>query len=332
MHNILAVDIGGTKTILALFEVVDNVLSLQKQHQYVSQSFTSFSDILVDFKSRFITSKIDAACFGVAGPIIDGNCKTTNLPWGINAKELKKQLNTTKVRLLNDLEATAYGMLYLNEDEFVELNPSAVAQNGNRAVIAAGTGLGEAQLFWDGEGYHPIGSEGGHSDFAPTTPQQDSLLAWLRSHYPDHVSYERVLSGPGITSVYDFLVHSDFTNEPEGMKHLSADSDRSAMISHCALEEKDLLCRETLRLFVEIYGAEAGNLALKSMSLGGVYIGGGIAPKILPFIRNGEFMEAFLKKGRFETLLRTIPIKISLNSETALLGAAHYAVDRLLTN
>ncbi|MDD2829482.1 MAG: glucokinase [Sulfuricurvum sp.] len=332
MSNILAVDIGGTKTIVALFEVVDNVLNLKHQHQYASQSFTSFSDILVDFKKRFLTTSIDAASLGVAGPVIEGNCKTTNLPWGINGRELKKQLNTTKVKLLNDLEATAYGMLYLDENEFVELNPKAKVTQGNRAVIAAGTGLGEAQLFWDGEGYHPIGSEGGHCDFAPVSVEQDALLVWLRSQYPNHVSYERILSGPGIAALYDFLVSSGFAKENEKIKHLSEDSDRSAMISHCALEENDPLCRETLRLFAEIYGAEAGNLALKSMSLGGVYIGGGIAPKILPFIRSRDFMDAFVKKGRFEKILSDIPVKISLNPETALLGAAYYARDRLLKN
>lgn len=328
MSKILAGDIGGTKTILALYEVSNDEMVMISHHQYPSQSFTNFSDIIVDFKHRFITSPIDAVCLGIAGPIVDGNCNATNLPWKINAKELKKQFNTTRVRLLNDLEATAYGMLYLDEDEFLELNPKAKQVNANRAVIAAGTGLGEAQLFWDGEQFHPIGSEGGHGDFAPTTPQQDLLLIWLRTHYPDHVSYERILSGPGIETLYDFLHQSGYAPEPSMMQELA--TERSAMISRCALEENDPLCCETLRLFVEIYGAEAGNLALKSLSLGGVYIGGGIAPKILPFITKGELFTAFTQKGRFKPLLEDISVKVSLNPETALLGALHFSADKLL--
>lgn len=330
MSKIVAGDIGGTKTILALYEINNNEITMISKYQYASQSFVNFSDIIVDFKNRFITSSIDAACLGIAGPIIDGNCNATNLPWNINAKELKKQFNTTRIKLLNDLEATAYGMLYLEAEDLVELNPNAKHSVGNRAVIAAGTGLGEAQLFWDGEQFHPIGSEGGHCDFAPMTPQQDALLGWLRCHYPDHVSYERILSGPGIATLYDFLYQSNFAPEPSEMCNLDPSNDRSAMISRCALEHNDPLCSETLRLFCEIYGAEAGNLALKSISLGGVYIGGGIAPKIAPFMGNGIFMEAFKMKGRFSTLLSSISVKMSLDPQTALMGSLRYSIDQLL--
>jgi len=330
MIKILAGDIGGTKTNLALFEVIDNALVMEAHHQYTSQSFTSFSDILCDFKDRFVTFPIHSACLGVAGPVIDGHCRTTNLPWNINALELKKQLNTTKARLLNDLEATAYGMLYLDEDDFYDLNPTSQVMKGNKAVIAAGTGLGEAMLFWDGSNYAPIGCEGGHSDFAPCTAQQDDLLKWLRHRYPHHVSFERVLSGSGIAAVYDFLRDSHFAPEPDLMITIAQFSDRSALISECALNDNDALCVETLRLFVQIYGAEAGNLALKTMSLGGVYIGGGIAPKILAAITSeNTFMDAFVGKGRFESMLKSVSVKISLNPETALLGAAHFALDRL---
>ena len=330
MNKILAGDIGGTKTNLALFTVVENSLVLQSQHQYASQSFSSFTDILVDFKSHFVKTPIDAVCLGVAGPVINGRCYTTNLPWEITTSEVQKQFNTMAVRLLNDLEATAYGMLMLREDEFVELNPMGKRVHGNRAVIAAGTGLGEAILFWDGDSYHPIGTEGGHSDFAPCTAQQDELLQWLRHRYPEHVSFERILSGPGITALYEFLYESGFALQPSAMMQISEGMDRSALISECALTHKDPLCMETLRLFGEIYGAEAGNLALKSMSLGGVYIGGGIAPKIFSAISfDNTFMKAFVKKGRFEKMLQEMSVQISLNPETALLGAAHFAFDRL---
>jgi glucokinase len=325
---ILAGDIGGTKTNLALFEMVEGTPQIRVAQQYESRAFSSLSDVISAFKADVTEWRVDAACFGIAGPVISGNCKTTNLPWEITTADLQKQLGTDKVRLLNDLEATAYGMLYLSEEEFVTLN-TGTAIDANRAVIAAGTGLGEAMLFWDGAGYYPVGSEGGHTDFAPMNEQHDDLLRWLRLRYPSHVSIERILSGPGVAAIYDFLAESGFASEPQTMIGLSEGADRSAIISRCALEENDPLCIETLRLFVEIYGSEAGNLALKTMSLGGVYIGGGIAPKILSVMVNGTFMEAFVKKGRFETLLRSMPVKISLNAETALLGAAHFAVDRL---
>jgi glucokinase len=325
---ILAGDIGGTKTNLALYEWVNGTIELQEQYQFASQHFSSFTDVIIEFESRISKVQIDAACFGIAGPVIDGRCRTTNLPWEITTTQLQKHLNTDKVHLLNDLEATAYGMLYLRDDEFLDLNPNGRSLDGNRAIIAAGTGLGEAMLFWDGSHYHPVGSEGGHSDFAPCTPQQDELLKWLRHRHGGHVSFERILSGPGISTLYEFLYESGFAEQPSAMINIPKEKDRSAMISECALSHNDPLCMEVLRLFVEIYGAEAGNLALKTMSLGGVYIGGGIAPKILPAIRN-HFMSGFTAKGRFEELLCGMKVKISLNPETALLGAAHFACDQI---
>lgn len=326
---ILAGDIGGTKTNLALFKAVEESLEVVVQQQFVSRDFSCLGDVIAAFKEKNTISAVDAACFGIAGPVIDGRCRTTNLPWEITTSALQADLGTDKVHLMNDLEATAYGMLYLPEDAFVELNPTGRPVEGNCAVIAAGTGLGEAMLFHDGREYHPIGSEGGHSDFAPVTPQQDELLKWLRNRYPGHVSFERVLSGPGVYTLYEFLLESGFGPAPASMINIPEGRDRSAMVSECALSQKDPLCMETLRLFSEIYGAEAGNLALKSMSLGGLYVGGGIAPKILPFI-NDYFMNGFAAKGRFEEMLRGMQVRVALNPETALLGAAHFAVDKLL--
>lgn len=326
---ILAGDIGGTKTNLAFFEHRDNALSVVAQHQFRSREFSDLNEVITQFRQKTSIPSIDAACFGIAGPVIEGRCRTTNLPWDIATSGLQEHLGIQKVRLLNDLEATAYGMLYLTEDEFVHLNPKGRAMDGNRAVIAAGTGLGEAMLYYDGTAYHPIGSEGGHSDFAPLTPQQDALLKWMRNRYPGHVSFERILSGPGIYTLYEFLVESDFSAQPISMLNIPEGKDRSAMVSECALKEHNPLCMEALRLFAEIYGAEAGNLALKSMSLGGVYIGGGIAPKILPVLGNNHFMNGFLSKGRFNEMLQAMQVKVSLNPETALLGAAYYALDRL---
>ena len=326
---ILAGDIGGTKTNLALYKVVDNHLVLNNKEQFASQEYATFSEVIKSFLQQCGISSLDALCLGIAGPIINGNCRTTNLPWEINSLELRELTQTKNVYLLNDLEATAYGMLYLDESDFIELNPYAKQQDGNRAVIAAGTGLGEAMLFYNGTTYHPIGSEGGHTDFAPLTEQQDELLKWLRKRYPEHVSIERILSGPGIYTLYEFLKEQGFAKEPQLMISAQSSADKSAIISECALKHNDALSLETLRLFVEIYGAEAGNLALKSLSLGGVYIGGGIAPKILPLLENGNFMKSFVSKGRFESLLRVMSVKLSINQETALLGAVNFAKDKL---
>ncbi|MDM5263219.1 glucokinase [Sulfurovum sp. XTW-4] len=326
---ILAGDIGGTKTNLALFEHKNKRLNVIAQHQFSSREFSDLNEVIMLFRQKTSLPSIDAACFGIAGPVIEGRCRTTNLPWDITTSDLKDHLGIQKVRLLNDLEATAYGMLYVPEDEFVDLNPKGRQMDGNRAVIAAGTGLGEAMLYYDGSVYYPIGSEGGHSDFAPLTPQQDALLKWMRNRYPGHVSFERILSGPGIYTLYEFLVENDFSAQPASMLNIPEGKDRSAMVSECALKEHNPLCMEALRLFAEIYGAEAGNLALKSMSLGGVYIGGGIAPKILQILANNHFMNGFLSKGRFNEMLQAMQVKVSLNPETALLGAAYYAHDRL---
>ncbi|RXJ67934.1 glucokinase [Halarcobacter ebronensis] len=326
---ILAGDIGGTKTNLALYEIKQNQPILVIKEQFSSKNYDSLMQIIKEFHIKNGTPLIEAVCIGIAGPIIEQRCKTTNLPWHINASEIMDFFNTRKVRLLNDLEATAYGMSYLKEEEFVELNPNAKKQKGNIAVIAAGTGLGEAILYWDGVSYTPIGTEGGHSDFAPTTKKEDELLLWLRKKYPSHVSVERVASGMGISNIYDFLVSSNFAKEPSKILNMSEGMDKGAMISKCALEDKDILCQETLKLFMEVYGSEAGNLALKSFSLGGVFIGGGIAPKLLTILKEEYFYNRFISKGRFESLLKTIPLKVSLNQETALLGAVRFAFDKL---
>ena len=325
---ILAGDIGGTKTNLALYTYKDGALEIQVQHQFVSQKYQNFSDVIEEFISSYKIENIEAVCLGIAGPIINGVCKTTNLPWTIDSKELQIVCNTSKVKLLNDLEATAYGMLYLNEDEFVDVNPNGKKVDANRAVIAAGTGLGEAILFYNGENYYPIGSEGGHCDFAAQNSLQDELLVWMRKRHPEHVSVERLVSGIGIYTIYEFLKEKNFAKESKIMLELNVSDDKNAMVTKCALEG-DTLCTKAIKIFVEIYGAEAGNLALKSLSLGGVYIGGGIAPKILPFLLDGNFLNAFAAKGRFQETLINMQIKISLNQNTALLGSAHFAVDKV---
>jgi len=324
---ILAGDIGGTKVNLALYDEEDDS-NLVVLHEFYSKEFFSFEALIDKFKKKYSEYKITKACLAIAGPIIEQRCKTTNLPWDIKQSDLQKQLGIEEVKLLNDLEATAYGMLYAKEDTFVDLNSHGREAKGNIAVIAAGTGLGEAILCFDGKEYYPMASEGGHCDFAPLTSQQDELLRWARDRYKGHVSVERVVSGMGISTIYDFLVDTQYASEPNFMQTLTKEQDKSAMISKGAMEFHDKLCKETMKLFCEIYAQEAGNLALKAMAVGGVLIGGGIAPKILSLLQDEVFIDSFLSKGRFEELLRGMKVRVCLDDKTALMGAAKFALDK----
>ena len=320
---ILAGDIGGTKTVLSLLtQDSEGLLSCLKEQSYPSQQYSKFDEILNDFLSE--GQEIVSACFGIAGPVVDQRCQTTNLPWLLDGNELKARLNTSKVKLLNDLEAMALGMKYLPDDDLVELNPNAIPQTGNVAVIAAGTGLGEAILFWDGITYHPLATEGGHTDFAAQNELQDQLLKYLRKKNPEHVSYERILAGVGFSNLYDFLCEEGLGDPCTEVSELTIDQDRNAVISRLGVTGEDPCCVQVVRLFVEIYGAETGNLALKSLSMGGVYIGGGIGPKILIALQEGSFIAAFKAKGRFLPLLDTLSVKLSVNPRTPLIGAIHY--------
>ncbi|ESS73437.1 glucokinase Glk [Methyloglobulus morosus KoM1] len=320
---ILAGDIGGTKTVLALIDrLPDGSTAWIKEEAYPSQDYPTFDAILEQFLPRGIN--LISACFGIAGPVVNQHCQMTNLSWSLDGTTLKTQLGVEKVKLLNDLEAMAIGMLHLPEYDLVELNPNAIAQSGNIAVIAAGTGLGEALLYWDGEKHHPMATEGGHCDFAPQTVQQDRLLTYLRTCYPEHVSYERILSGIGFSHLYDFLCADGFAPACPDVPDIGSGIDRNAVISQLGVAGKDPVCAEAVRLFVEIYGAETGNLALKAFALGGIYIGGGIAPKILPIIKDGGFLQSFNAKGRYLPLLDQVSVKISLNERTPLMGAVNY--------
>jgi len=324
---ILAGDIGGTKTVLALLKSGEDGLKMLVQEQtFASSEFDSFDAILDLFIPRDV--KISSACFGVAGPVVNQRCFATNLSWTLDGEQLKARLGTPRVHLMNDLEAMALGMLHLEEEDFIQLNPNAEPQTGNIAVIAAGTGLGEAILYWDGQHYHPIATEGGHCSFAPQTNQQDKLLEFLRTLFPRHVSYERILSGVGFSHLYDFLLHSRFAPPcpavPNVEDSYSSGVDRNAIISRLGLSDEDVLCAEAVRLFVEIYAAEAANLVLKSFATGGVYIGGGIGPKIQAILTDKGFMQAFTGKGRFEAFLNKVSVKLALNPKTPLIGAMHY--------
>jgi len=325
---ILAGDIGGTKTNLAFFEKTQSGLEVHFIKEYPSKNYRSFSTLLEEFLKECGSVMIEGACFGVAGAVLDGVCETTNLPWRLVTSELETQTQTPNIWLINDLEAAAYGMLYLEEAAFVDLTPNNKSLSATRAVIAAGTGLGEAILYYDGVHFHPMATEGGHCDFAAQNALEDALLLWLRKRHGEHVSYERVVCGDGISALYDFLHEQGYASEPRELQNIEENADKNALITECALSG-DRLSQEVMRLFVSIYAAEAGNLALKSLARGGVYIGGGIAPKILPFLQDGVFVEAFCAKGRFRPLLEQISIKISTDPLTPLRGAAHFCKDRV---
>ena len=323
---ILAGDVGGTKTALALFDEACGGLRPLRDATFPSKDHASLEEIVATFLAAGEAVPPRAACFGVAGAVIEGKSQATNLPWHLDEGLLARASGAPHAKLLNDLEATAYGMLRLRPDELAPLNPKAAApRKGNVAVIAAGTGLGEAMLYWDGHRYHPISSEGGHGDFGPRTDPEIDLLRYLRQRH-GHVSYERVLSGPGLHNVYNFLRDSGAHPEPAALAgRLAAAADPSAVISELGLAGEEPLCAAALELFCTLYGAETGNLALKCVAVGGVFVGGGIAPKILPALRQGAFLRGFLDKGRFAALLETIPVQVALNPRAALLGAAHYA-------
>jgi glucokinase len=323
---ILAGDIGGTKTLLAIFDGQRCVA----KHRFESANYETFQQLLTEFLALIQSVTIDAACIGVAGPIVNGDCETTNLPWKLTRQEIGTQLNTKNVKLLNDLEAAAWGILALPESDFVALNPKAETQIGNCAVLAAGTGLGEAIIFHDGEQYHVIAMEGGHTDFAPTDAQQIELLSFMQSRYPEHVSYERLVSGVGIEAIFDFLKQTDdYVVSADLETQLQNVDNIAAVIGAKAVENSDELCAATLQLFAKIYGAEAGNLALKCLPYGGVYLAGGIAAKCLPVLQNGAFLEGFLAKGRYRGALEKIAVKVCIQPEVGLLGALHFGQSRL---
>ena len=317
---ILAGDIGGTKTALAWVE--DG--AIVGSRTYPSADYSSLTEIVRDFVTDRTSNHVRGACFGIAGPIVNGVVRMTNLPWVIEADDFVALLGTASVRLINDLEAIAYGVAAVGDEGFVTLNAGRSDGTGNAAVIAAGTGLGEAGLYWDGRAHRPFASEGGHASFAPRDEVEIALLQFLLTER-DHVSWERVLSGPGLHNIYRFLRDAKRGDEPTWLADRIRDRDPAAVIAECALDHTSPLCEQALRLFISLYGAEAGNLALKTVATGGVFVAGGIAPKILPALTDGVFLEAFLRKGRFRSVLETVSVRVVVTDTIALLGAARAA-------
>jgi glucokinase len=320
--RVLGADIGGTKVNLAIFEWRDGRLSRAHTASYHSLELDGLPTALERFLGPGAPA-LDAAAFGVAGPVQNDRAQITNLPWNVDGDNLRSVLGIRRVKLINDLEATAYGVLTLEPADVLVLN-AGTAVSGNAAVIAAGTGLGEGLLFWDGTQYHPAPSEGGHADFAPRNDLEAELLVFLGRRY-QHVSYERLLSGPGLVNIYEFLRDTGRGDEPPAFARRLQEEDPPAAISHAALQGAPPLCVQALDLFTAIYGAEAGNLALKVMATGGVYVGGGIAPKIHPKLTDGTFMAAFRDKGRMAFLMDLMPVRVILRETTALNGAGYCA-------
>jgi len=320
---ILAGDIGGTNARLAFFDVTNGNVRLVSASVFPSREYAGLDQIV----SRFVdTSKLhpDAACFGVAGPVRNGRVEASNLPWVIESKRLADELNMKSTVLINDLEANAWGIAALDSKDVVLLNQVKGTPAGNQAVISAGTGLGEAGMYWDGVKYHIFASEGGHADFAPRNELEMDLFRYLSGRF-GHVSYERIVSGPGLVNVFHFLRDTGRGTEPKWLTEEMSHADPAAAISRAALAGKCALCEQALDLFVSVYAAEAGNLALKLMATGGVYLGGGIAPKMLAKLSGPLFMHSFVGKGRMQPLLETIPVKVITNDKTALMGAARCA-------
>jgi glucokinase len=324
---ILAGDVGGTNTRLGFFTVMEGRVALVDEERIPSRGHRGLEEIV----ERFVAThrfQVEAACFGIAGPVKGDRAATTNLPWVVDAPSLARGLGISRVWLLNDLEANAWGITALEPQDFSVLHPGSPEPGGNAAVISAGTGLGEAGLYWDGSRHVPFATEGGHADFAPGDEMQLDLLRHLQSKY-GHVSWERVLSGPGLDDIYVFLRDVVRVAEPAAsIPDELMGPDRPATIANAGLAGACPVCAQAVDLLVWIYGAEAGNLALKIMATGGVFLGGGIAPKILDRLKAPRFLEAFTSKGRMKPLLEAIPIRVILNDRASLIGAAQCAAMR----
>jgi glucokinase len=326
---ILAGDVGGTKVNLALYEFAAGKLKLLHEQKYPAQKYSGLEEVVREFMSTYAVGKtIAAASFGVPGPVRAGKLRLTNLPWDLDSHQLSLDLNIMHVFLINDLEANGYGIPELSADQIYTLSAGDRAAAGNCALVSAGTGLGEAILVWNGKTHTPMASEGGHCDFAARNDIEIELLQYLKRTLGGRVSWERVVSGIGLKNIYAFLRDEKKMEEPTWLRDRMQGEDPNAVIGECGENGTSDLCRRTLEIFVASYGAEAGNLALKALANGGIYLGGGIAPKILKTMKNGMFMQAFIDKGRLGNLLRQMPVHVLLESRTALIGAAAYAEAR----
>ncbi len=325
---LLAGDIGGTKTSLAIYSTRQGPHSPLVEETYPSGKYPNLESLVNNFLEK-VDLPVEHASFGVAGPVVGSRATITNLPWVLDEAQLSETLNLSSVRLINDLVAIAHAVPLLRSEDLFTLNEGEPVAGGTLAVIAPGTGLGKAYLTWHQSRYQPYASEGGHADFAPKTLQEWELRSFLQKKY-DHVSYERVCSGKGIPNIYQFLKESGYAEEPEWLgDRLAEVDDPTPVIVNTALsKEKDCkLCEETLRIFISVLGAEAGNMALRLMATGGVYLGGGIPPRIINTLKQPAFMQSFTQKGRFSEFLSKIPVYVIKNPKVALVGAACHGLE-----
>ena len=320
---ILAGDVGGTNTRLAGFEVAGGALVPRVTKTYPSHAHPSLEAIVEAFV-RELPGPVAHACFGVAGPVLDDRVQAVNIPWSVEGRSLAARLGLSRLVLINDLEANAWGLAALGPGDVAVLQAGRPVATGNAAVVAAGTGLGEAGLVWDGRRHRPFPTEAGHADWAPQDERQIALWRFLAAEF-GHVSVERVLSGPGLHNIYRFLRDVEGLPEPPGLGAALAAGDPAPVIAGAGLEGRAEICRQALEIFAAIYGAEAGNLGLRVLATAGVYLGGGIAPRILPALRGPAFRAALLAKGRLRSVVEAIPVLVILNDQTALLGAARRA-------
>ena len=320
-------DIGGTRTRLSLFKKKGDKCVCIKQDTFLSQTYPNLTSIVRTFLEEK-EGTISKGCFGVAGPIKNEKAEVTNLPWTITTATLLSELPIEKVTLLNDLEASAYGIHLLQEKDFFTLHAKESHCRGNKALISPGTGLGEAGIFFDGQKEFPFACEGGHTDFAPQNPLEEDLLRFLREKF-GHVSYERIVSGPGLRNVYQFVVETRIESEKKGVFEEIMINNSSFLIAEKGARGESKACQKALDIFCSVYGAEVGNLALKLFSLGGVYLGGSITSHLLDVIQKSEFLRSFKAKGRFSSLLNSIPVRVILNDQSPLLGALYYAMHRM---
>jgi glucokinase len=326
-RTVLAGDIGGTKTNLGLFSMERHRPRLKTMETFSSQDNQNLEEIIARFLDKY-DRRVASACFGIAGPVVNGRSKVTNLPWVVSEGRIKEQFNWPQVSLINDLAATALAVPLLRRSELYPLNKRRRESGKNIALIAPGTGLGVSLAVFREGRYAPIPSEGGHVDFAPRNDEEIGLWRYLNRRFR-HVSIERVLSGPGLHDIYSWLKAAGHDKEPAYLKKMIHDMDPAKAITRAAMTHHNTVCTKALTLFVSILGAVSGNLALTGMATGGVYLGGGIPPKILPALKEGVFMKAFTDKGRFKDLLERIPVRVILNDKAALLGAAYWAMTRL---
>ena len=334
---ILAGDVGGTKVHLALYDFANGRLHPIRDQKFPAHEFGSLDEVVHKFfagdgKDSTKGSDILAACFGCPGPVRDGRLKLTNLPWTLDTRDLVKSLGIPHISLINDLEANGYGIPELAPESIFTLHEGDPEATGHAGLMAAGTGLGQALLIWDGQKHRPIASEGGHADFAARSNREIALLEYLRSTLKGRVSWERVVSGLGIKNIYAFLRDVEKINEPGWLHDRMLCEDPNAVIGQCAEDGSSSLCFETMKIFTGAYGAEAGNIALQVLATGGMYLGGGIAPKILKTLKNGTFTQAFMDKGRLSPMVESVPVRVILDDTCALLGAAAYAEARASEN